>query len=88
MCGLIEPMFTTEPWPAARIIGTTAWVAKKWWRTLISMNSSHLDALSVSTGMRSSFAALLTSTVTGPSCSPVAAIASCRASMSRTSQCW
>ena len=29
MCALIEPRFTTEPRPAARIIGATAWVAKK-----------------------------------------------------------
>ena len=34
MWALIEPRLTTEPRPAARIIGTTAWVAKKWWRTL------------------------------------------------------
>ena len=52
------------------------------------MNSSHSATLSVSTDCRWSFAALLTSTVTGPSRSPVTAIASCSAATSRTSQCW
>ena len=52
------------------------------------MRSSHSVTLSVSTECRSSFAALLTSTVTGPSRSPVIAMAACSAAMSRTSQCW
>ena len=88
MCALIEPRLTTEPRPASRISGTTAWVAKKWWRRLICMNSSHSSTLSVSTACRWSLAALLTSTVTGPSRSPVSGDRVAGApSTSLTSQC-
>ena len=76
-----------EPWPAACIIGATAWAQKNWWRRLVCMRSSQYSGSTVRQSWRSSRAALFTSTVTGPSCSATAATATRSAAMSRRSQC-
>src|SRR5215217_4946323 len=71
MCALIDPRLMIEPPPASRIISATAWAAKKWCRRLTAIRSSHRARSISATLSRWSFAALLTSTRIGPSCSDV-----------------
>src|SRR3954447_8116309 len=84
MCALIEPRLMIDPPPASRIISATAWAAKKWWRTLTAMRSSHSAWSMSATRSRWSLAALLTSTRIGPSRFSQRMIACCRARTFRT----
>jgi hypothetical protein len=82
---LTEPKLMIEPPPAAFIIGCTAWAAKNWCLRFTAMRSSQYSGVTVSNLWRSSWAALLTSTVIGPCRSAAWRMARRSASISRRS---
>ena len=62
--------------------GTTAWTVKNWWRRFTAMRSSKYSGVTSSIVWRSSWAALLTRMVIGPSAFRTASIAVLTAAMS------
>ena len=60
-------MLTIEPFFAFFMSGTTAWMAKNWCLRFTRMRSSKYSGVTLSSVWRSSWAALLTRMVIGPS---------------------